>query len=108
FHCFHSLDLRQTARYGLVPPLAPQSLLRAFAPSLFVLMLAPVWFLLVPISILAYVLSNLWYYDARPCSSWSPFGLLRLALGPTVGAKMFRLIFYGIETLTFSMCSPCL
>ncbi|WVZ03273.1 hypothetical protein V8G54_024079 [Vigna mungo] len=87
FHHFHSLSLRQTTRYGLVPPLAPQSPLCASAASLVVPVPAPVWFLLVPVSVLASALSNLWYFAAHPCFSWLPFGLLQLAIRPHGGCQ---------------------
>ncbi|KOM54716.1 hypothetical protein LR48_Vigan10g060800 [Vigna angularis] len=79
FPHFHCHGWRRTARYGLVPPLAPQSPLRAFAASLVVCAPTPVWFL----SVLVSALSNPWYSVVRPCSSWSPSRRLLLTLDPT-------------------------
>ncbi|WVY90292.1 hypothetical protein V8G54_035806 [Vigna mungo] len=64
--------------------------MHASVASLAVLVPVVVWFLLVLVFFLAYALSNLWYSATRSCSSWSPFGLLRLALGPHGGFTTFR------------------
>ncbi|WVZ19077.1 hypothetical protein V8G54_006399 [Vigna mungo] len=89
FHRFHSLDLRQTARDGLVLPLVSQSPLRVFAASHVVLAPAPVRFLSVLESMPAYVLSNLLYSVVHPRSSWSPFGFFCLLSAPQWVLKCF-------------------